>query len=279
MSRPQKQCIFCSNPANSKEHFWSEWMHGILPQPPDPRHNRILREFHPKVGTHVSGPKGRPGGIETIKIRVVCDACNNGWMNRAEHAARPFLRPLIKGTPVELNATEMTAVARWIALKCIVAEHADGRELTPKVDRFALRERGTIPEYFRIYLINHNLAKGTGYMRHSLGISLSGPPTDPPAWGTPKNIQTISFFLGRIFVHLNAARIDDYSIESRYLLPEIWGQCRIWPFQHLRLRWPRRPLLDAAGIATVSSALQRIVEASEIIWHDPIRPPRGTPVG
>lgn len=280
MSRPQKQCIFCDNPANSKEHFWPGWMHELLPQLPDPRHNRKLREYHPKVGHSESGVTDRQGGLETIRIRVVCEGCNNDWMNQLEDAARPLLTTIILGTPASLDAVEMAVVARWIALKCIVAEHAvPNYELTPRVDRVALREHGTIPEYFRIYLINHTVKRGAGYFRHSLGLSLTGPPTDPPAWGTPKNIQTISFFLGRIFIHLNASRIDDYSIESRYILPQIWDACRIWPLQHSGLTWPRRPLLDANGIAVVASALARIIDASDITWLDPIRPPRGNRVG
>jgi hypothetical protein len=280
MSRPQKQCIFCDNPANSKEHFWPEWMHDLLPQLPDPRHNRELHEYHPKVGRSKSGVNDRPGGLQTIKIRVVCDACNNGWMNRIEREARPFLTQLINGAQISLNAVEMAVVARWIAVKCIVAEHATPNyELTPRADRVVLREHGVLPEYFRVYLINHKVAHGIGYVRHSLGLSLDGPPSDPPAWGTPKNVQTISFFLGRILVHLNAARIDNYSIESRYLLPQIWNECRIWPFQRPRMTWPRRPLLDDNGVTVVASALAEIIAAADITWLDPTHPPRGNRIG
>ena len=281
MSRPQKQCIFCDNPANSKEHFWPEWMHELLPQLPDPRHNRMLKEYHPKTGLMESGLKDRPGGIETIKIRVVCDTCNSGWMNRLEKEARPFITPLINGDPIALDVFQMTVVARWIALKCIVAEHSNpDYELTPRADRMALRD-GIIPAYYRVYLINHTIAHGIGYMRHSLGLSLSpdlGPIPNPPPWGTPKNVQTVSFFLGRIMVHLNASRIDDYSIESRYLIPEVWDQCRIWPFQNLRMVWPRRPLLDETGVATVATALAEIMAVSDLVWQDPVRTPRGTPL-
>jgi hypothetical protein len=280
MSRPQKKCVFCDKPANSKEHFWPEWMHELLPQLPDPRHNRRLHEFHPKVGHMQSGVNHRTGGVETIKFRVVCENCNNGWMSGREEEARPFLTSLINGTPIVLSTVEMTVVARWIAIKCIVAEHSvRDYYLTPEADRFALRQHGTVPEYFRVYLINHNLKHGIGYMRHSLGLSLSGPPTDPPAWGTPKNIQTISFFLGRIMVHLNAARIPNYSIESRYDVPGVWDKCRIWPFQDVKMVWPRRPLLDNDGIMVVATALSKIMETSQLTWLDPVRPPKGRPVG
>src|SRR5947209_1548316 len=217
MSRPQKQCIFCNNPANSKEHFWSAWMHDLLPQLPDPRHDRKTFEYHPSEGHQVRGPQDRSGGVQTIKLRVVCVSCNTGWMRLLDEAARPFLTPLITGSPVALDFEQMALVARWIALKCMVAEHAE-RDVfvTPRSDRAAFRDAGTIPDYFRIYLFSHNLEHGIGFKRQSLAMSLTGPVPDPPPWGTPKNIETISFFLGRVVIHLNAVRIENYSIQSRF---------------------------------------------------------------
>ncbi len=259
MSRPQKQCIFCTNPANSKEHFWPEWMHELLPQLPDPRHNRKAYHYHPKVGTIEEGASHRPGALHTIKIRAVCATCNTGWMRNLEEAARPFLTPLIKGSLIALGVEQGTIVARWVALKCIVAEHASrDTTLTPETDRFALRDRGAIPDYFQIYLINHNIKHGIRYNRHSVGISLTGPVSNPPPWGRPKNVQSISFLLGRILVHLNASRIENYTIESRYrTFPiNVWETCRLWPFVGNNMVWPRRPLLDRGGVSSVSSALE-----------------------
>jgi hypothetical protein len=273
MSRPQKQCIFCDNPANSKEHFWPEWMHELLPQLPDPRHNRKIHEYHPKVGHTESGVEHRPGGVHTIKLRVLCNDCNTVWGRGLEEEVRPLLTPLIEGTPVALDHSQMAVIARWITLKCILGEHASpNRSMTPEADRFAFRKNGTIPEYFRIYVINHNVTHGIGFKRHSLGLSLTGPPSDPPEWGTPKNVQTISFLLGRILVHLNASRIENYTIESRYrTVPiNVWDCCRIWPFQHHEMVWPRRPLLDLGGIESVSGALEIALSGATIHWgNDP----------
>lgn len=271
MSKPQRQCIFCENQVNSKEHFWSEWMHPLLPQLPDPTHTRKTHDFHPRVGHLERGRSGRPGGAHTIKIRAVCKDCNNGWMNRLERDARPFLTPLIEGTPIALDFIQMSIIARWIALKCIVAEHSSGNaDLTPRQDRIAFRENGTIPEYFRIYVANHNLS-GITFVRHSLCLAVNGPEIDPPLMGARKTIQTITFLLGRIVVHLNAARIKNYTIESRYRTTPInvWDHCRLWPIQHHEAVWPRRPILDATSVVSISNALATIVSAGDITWGDP----------
>ena len=267
--RPQKQCIFCSNPANSKEHFWSEWMHPLLPELPDPRHGRRVTNFHPSEGRREEGIDGRSGGLETIKIRVVCDACNSTWMNRLESEVRPLITPIIEGSPVALDFEQMAVIARWITLKCIVAEHGTrDTDVTPRHDRIAFQENGSIPQYFHIYMANHNMEHATGFHRHSLCLSLKSPAPDPPLMGAAKNIQTISFMLGRVFVHLNAARINDYSIESRYLGPSFWAESRIWPLQHHDMVWPRRPLLDQHGIGSISGALEAIIAASTLTWGD-----------
>jgi hypothetical protein len=210
--------------------------------------------------------------VETIKVRAVCVACNNGWMNRLEGEARPFLTPLIMGTPIALDFIQMSIVARWIALKCIVSEHSSGNaDLTPRHDRFAFRENGIIPDYFRIYLINHNVPEGAWFNRHSLRLAVNQSEFDPPLMGARKTIQTITFVLGRVLVHLNAARIKDYTIESRFRTQpvNVWDQCRLWPIKDGAGRWPRQPTLNAEGVRTVSTALAHIIGAANINWGEP----------
>jgi hypothetical protein len=266
MSRPQKQCIFCSNPANSKEHFWSEWMHELLHQLPDPKHSKKTITYRPDEGRREAGPANRQGGVHTIKIRAVCDHCNNGWMNRLEKEARPFLTPLIEEKPIVLDFEQQAIIARWVALKCMVAEHASpNNAVTPREDREAFKSDGTIPSYFRIYVANHNL-HSTGYLRRSNCIAFSPEGPSPPLAGTPNNIQTISFLLGSVLIHLNAARIDNFALEDRVLIPQVWNVCRVWPIQHFEVVWPHRPLLDGDGIELVADCLGSYVRASKVAW-------------
>jgi hypothetical protein len=245
-------------------------MHDLLPQLPDPRHGRRVVTEHPTKGLREYGVEGRSGAVHTVKIRAVCHRCNNGWMNRLEHSARPFLTPLINGTPVVLDFEQMLVVARWMTMKCIVAEHSSRDDaLTPEPDRSALRENGTIPDYFHIYVISHCMPPQTGYVRHSSCVSLNSPTPNPPLLGMAKNIQTISFVLGSVVVHLNASRVKDYTIESRFRTEPInvWQHCRIWPFQDFEMVWPRRPMLDGNGIRTVSTAWAKIRAASPVTWR------------
>jgi hypothetical protein len=103
-------------------------------------------------------------------------------------------------------------------------------------------------------------------LRRSNCIALSSEGPSPPLADTPNNIQTISFLLGGILIHLNAARIDDFVLENRVFIPQVWNVCRIWPFQHFEVVWPHRPLLDGDGIETVADCLGTYMRASEIVW-------------
>jgi hypothetical protein len=244
-------------------------MHKLLPHPPDPKHDRKIITYHPKEGHREGGVTGRPGRLETIKIRVVCEPCNSGWMGNLEEEVRPLLTPIIEGTPVALDFEQMAVIARWVTLKCIVAEHAAlNTSVTPQHDRTAFMQQGTIPDYFRIYLANHNMPHASGYLRNSMCMGHKGPFADPPLMGSTNNVETISFVLGRVFVHLNAARVNDYSIESKHLIPAFHGNCRIWPFQHNEMVWPRRPLVDQRGLSLIANTLETIKESATVIWGD-----------
>lgn len=239
-------------------------MHPLLPQPPDPRHDRKIYLTSPTGHKAERGVAGRAGSINTIKIRAVCDRCNNGWMSQLEESVRPFLTPIITGAPIVLDFEQTALIARWVALKCIVAEHSQGEWMTPREDREAFREGGRIPRYFNIYMANHNMQNAAGYVRHTNCIAVNSPEPNPPLNGAAANIQTISFVLGRVFVHLNAARIHDFSLESRVIIPAFYANCRLWPLTHHEMVWPRRPLFSRESMAYVAATLTTYVGASTV---------------
>lgn len=264
MNQPRRQCIFCDGliGRGSKEHVWSQWMHDLLEGKPSGKYNRHTITRWPNGREETTGPTGKPGNVFDIQVRAVCGDCNSGWMNRREGEVRPFLEPMIKGEPITLTPLQVETLAKWCAHKFIVMEHAaHDTSLTPWEDRVALREHGTIPDYFRIYIGNHASKHRAISVRHShtLALSLAGP--SPPLDGTSRNIQTITILMGRLFIHLNAARVDGFEIESRYLIPRVWNECRIWPNPNAASTWPHRPLLDDSGLSMVANTLDTLTES------------------
>jgi len=237
-------------------------MHPLLPTVLDARYDRETIDKHPLNGETRAGRKGAQGNVQTITIRAVCTGCNNGWMSKLEGAARPALTSLVLGQAVTLQAEQVAAVARWIALKCMVAEHASpGKALTPREDREALRASLTIPSYYRIYLAPYHGESVVAYQRHSLLISLAPKLASPLSAEVTKNVQTVSFFMGRVFVHVNAARIENFDLESRVQITPFYPAARIFPpFNGGDLRRP----VDREGASLIAHTLQAYLDACDI---------------
>ena len=268
-ARETKKCIFCGANANSKEHFWSEWLHPMIARDgPNERHARQIYSYHPATGERLVGPAARQGGIHTIRIRAVCKRCNNGWMNRLEKEVRPTLTAMALGAAISLTQDRLLAIAKWVTMKCLVAEHdKPDMWVTPPEDCAQFMRLGTIPDFFRIYAVHNVSGASIGYIRHSHGIVRFGERPSPPfPKGTNQNIQTVSFLVGRTFFHVNAARIVDFELEKRFNILRVWDQCRIWPNNSGPIGWPHRPNLDAEGITFVSEVLERYLRQCKTTW-------------
>lgn len=213
-----RKCIFCGANANSREHLYSSWMHRLLPEFAEQAYSGEFIEAHPKTGA-VSrrSKKTKPGHLHTKKVKAVCKNCNNGWMSVMEQDAKPSLEPLINGEIVSLDASMLALLARWAALKAIVSEHDQPRtHVTPQADRTLFMEAGTIPSYFNIYMVSHKCESRSGYVRTSHTVALTKDGPVPPLDGREKNTQQISFILGSVMLHINAARVDGFSVPRQH---------------------------------------------------------------
>jgi hypothetical protein len=245
-------------------------MHDALPTLKEPRHSRHFVTYHPSEGIKKRSRENNQGSVQTVKIRAVCSDCNNGWMSRLETEVRPFLEPLVKGEPVALDHEQMMVIARWVALKCIILESGVPTEsLTPLADRIALKSTGTIPPYCHVYVANHDNPVGVGMLRHSHAIALSSSGPSPPLDGMHKNIHTVTFFAGRIFVHAIIARIDDFALERKVMFPALYTSSRIWPPDHYELVWPREPIFTTKQVETFADSLSLYLNAVKTHWAAP----------
>lgn len=274
LPRPPKKaqfahkCVFCEvNNANSREHFYSGWMHDLLPLGTKGTSNGEFIEEHSKIGVVSKYEKWvKPGELFTKKMKVVCVTCNNGWMSQLDEAAKQLLTPIIKGEYVTLDAASLEILARWATLKAIVSEHdAGSTDMTPIEDRKAFMNGGAIPDYFHIYLLSHSCASRIGYVRTSQAVSLTPDGPQPPLNGRLKNTQQISVILGSAMLHMNAARVDGFRIEDRLHMPKV-AERRIWPPDITPLSWPARPVLTCDQMRELAYAMDRIMALPEAKW-------------
>ncbi len=81
-------------------------------------------------GNHLHLEAGDP----TLTARVVCQACNNGWMSGIDRAAAEALKPLIQGrSTVSLNGDAQAAVAAWIYKSALTFDAFENGDAGPLV--------------------------------------------------------------------------------------------------------------------------------------------------
>lgn len=105
-----------------------------------------------------------------------------------------------------------------------------------------------------------------GFYRHSADLRIDSPIYDPPLDGVARNVETISFVLGRIFVHVNAARIANFEIESRFVMPKFYGNCRIWPPANEETIWPREPVITKSTMRLIGDSFSILHGTAKKVW-------------
>lgn len=272
LQKPRRKCIFCGGNVNSKEHIYSRWTHDLLPRVEGSSYNEDFHTFKDPKSFGTVEVKSRPGDVATKKVRAVCTACNNGWMNRVEGLAKPILTPLIKGESITLNLDSQSIIARWITMKIIVCEYTqENQSLTSLVERQALMSEGQIPSYYRIYACPQHSGWSTAFNRHTAIASkdMSGP--RPPLDGLARNIEQVTLIIGRMVFHINAARIDDLAIED-FLNPALYNGIRIWPIEREHFEWSSTRSLGAQAIANLANSMKALFKAPNVRWMEGLPP-------
>lgn len=129
----------------SAEHITSEWMGEMFPG---------RKDF--KSTDHLGNERSWTAPGLDIKAKVVCEACNTGWMSEIEDKhAKPTMSPLMRG---EINAMFGKEQARSLALfafkSAVVVDYAQ-RHRDPffsRRQRHAFREHLFIPQAVTMWM-------------------------------------------------------------------------------------------------------------------------------
>jgi hypothetical protein len=84
-----RRCVFCAQPAGSKEHALPEWLAktmGVESEPSQPGLMSAAKGVE---------PQGNPRATGKLITKGVCQNCNIGWMADLEGAVQPILTPLV----------------------------------------------------------------------------------------------------------------------------------------------------------------------------------------
>ena len=259
MSKP---CIFCNGTGKkSKEHLWPVWMHELLPLVGDGNNVSEMNTFQWKKQTGAKRQK-RQGHLTTKKLRVVCQTCNNGWMSKLESEIKPILTGILTHENLELCSQKQEILARWIALKSIIGEHSEQEtHVTPQAERNLFRTQKNIPDFFAIYIGKHNEKADTAWLRTSQTIARSPTGPNPPLGDLKRNMQSIAFICGPLFVYVLAIREDGIKATEFLNLPEL---IRIFPTQSDKIIWPPNNTLTSKDMGLAAWALDEMKNLSNV---------------
>lgn len=109
-------CIFCGNPADSKEDLFPRW---------------ILKRVNTRepLSRQLGTAPPEITDDQEVRIPCVCQKCNNTWMSRMEVTVKKFMGPMIDDFFIPLDRQYRQNLAEW-AVKCAMC-----------IDTFDLRSR------------------------------------------------------------------------------------------------------------------------------------------
>lgn len=234
MSRPPNICAYCGQPGKSKEHYWGLWSLKYNPT------NTQFYEHELKgpAGIRLDDRRWRQGNIRKRQIKVVCKACNTGWMKKLNEDAEPILAKMAVGKWPEIDSERRLAAA-WLTMLTMSLEFHDLRTMaTRQCDRSSLRETLEPPEGWTILIGPHNAPGWTERVGHT-GLGIWRPGNEPRGnlkqrfrHRPSSNFQiTVSTF-GKMAFCTNSAHSDALlSIEPEKFVSEarVHGFHVLWP--------------------------------------------------
>lgn len=221
--KTKKTCIFCSgNGKLSKEHLWPEWIRGRLLAKHDEKYLNEIYSGEAKQEMSLKLSKEQNGSLASLKFRVVCESCNNGWMSQIEENVKPFFSRALSSSIQNVDESMQASIANWIAMKIMVAEQSDGKTMvTPPEDIKEFYLTKFVPSYYRIYIGKHDLENDTEYMRYSCTLSrkINGPSQQMN--GLERNAQSVTLIFGSVLIYLIACREEDIKLWQLLKLNEL----------------------------------------------------------
>jgi hypothetical protein len=108
-----KQCLFCANEANSKEHLWSGWILDRVGMQP----------------TRIKMGKAQASVMDhsVVEVRCVCILCHGGWMSALESENIPIIGRVMENAATPLDAAQQTSLALWAVMKAMVLDAVNAK--------------------------------------------------------------------------------------------------------------------------------------------------------
>lgn len=199
MRRFKYRCAFCDQPAKlTKEHLWARWTKQLV-RYDDDKHEHTVEVRNPT--TVEKADRIGAGDVRNRGLKIVCGACNGGWMGDLEEQVKPLLTPMILGQYTRLSPAAQLIVSRWVAMKVAVGEYFDPpRAAVTLAERRAIMNDQPLPGW-RFWWGRYNRERsGTQYIHTSMGLHIGSVPYGDDR--SRPNLQTTMFIVGELYFNV-----------------------------------------------------------------------------
>jgi hypothetical protein len=239
-----KQCLFCNNEGNSKEHLWSEWILQRLGVQP----TRI------KIGK----TPARVVDHSVMEIRCVCIPCNGGWMSAVEVENIPAIGCLMQDIATPLDAAQQTSLALWAVQKAMVLDAVNAKDrgnFFTRAECEALKDSRTIPDQTYVWI---GAYQRSGYSADGTIVSLNFPNAPNAA-----KASVTTFVIGHLAMQVVSVHPNDQHKNVRVgevqLREGEWDTLlvQVWPVGTRPLSWPPPLTFTNGGKRSIATLLNR----------------------
>lgn len=234
--RHQVACAFCGEIRDlTREHAWGAWLGRLLPEDDSVSHFVTSGDdsWMPPQHRKSIPPRRVNGPTKSIKYKIVCGDCNNGWMSRLENETKSIIERLMdESATITIDQCDLQTLARWADKTAIVNEvgGSTGVVSTPEQRRTFINLDGADPRS-EIWMGTFEDPRGPLRKRHYFW----GDPGIPPVTRQDAMVVGPIVFLVVNSVDDNGAGYTFEFDESEHTSP-YW--VKIWPSPPDKVHWP-----------------------------------------
>jgi hypothetical protein len=233
----RRLCIFCGQPGVTREHVWPRWLRSIFEDS-----DRVTHEVWSERPERPSVNRTWTNKPISTTARIVCKACNGGWMGSLEAENSGLLGAMIRGVPQSLTEEEQERITLWCIKTGLMLDRVSMPNDHPRL-LFATRRP---MDYSAIWLTSCN--DQTVAMSHT--IKRLAPELRLLPEAAPSDEALLFSGTGRFEGYLQTIRIGAFAsqilwsdsrdaVESVTGWPDSLHHARIWPTEDVAVPWPQ----------------------------------------
>jgi len=241
-------CIYCGQPARSREHIVATRFIDVLREDPRGLPLPVMLTATLPDGTRrrIGGKKTKRGKYTLEYTTRVCANCNSGWMNRIDDAAFPSVADMVRGKQVSLDGAARAAIAAWMCKVAVTARSAPHSPLPIERDWTDwLYTHHSAPPTWYVWIGRYEGTQPWWYQPHDVRIELGpGSASPPPGMNLvrPNGVLAtlvIGYLIAQVFGVSGLGQLQNPDREVDFPL--------IWPGS-TDLVWPPPHHIDDAGL-------------------------------